>query len=80
MDNTTLLNLIKSERPTQNISEVLRFRLNRFGFYDAVVMMDFVGFNTVVPNTKAVLPYPLKKYDSLTKEEKDVRLKDLYNI
>jgi hypothetical protein len=69
--NSEMLNLIRAERPNQVINEVLSFKINEHGFYDAIVDMQLEIFGTTIKHTKQRLAYPIAKLLALAVEEQN---------
>jgi len=62
-----MLELIRKDRPSQNISEVVKVcepeQFNVKGVeYDVHVVMEVDFFGTIVKRVNIVLPYPMKPY------------------
>ncbi len=63
-----MLDLVRAERPNQNVQVVKDFKFNEeFGFYDVNVVMEtkftLDGENyTTIKKAGAKIPYPIQKY------------------
>ena len=76
MTTDEMLVLIRADRPTQVINEVLLVKKNKFNFYSVTVDMEsyFPSFIEDVPPTKILhskvtLPYPVEEYLKLSESE-----------
>jgi len=68
MSNEEMLELVRADRPSQVINEVLSFEKNKYGFYNVKVDMESMFFNTKILHTQAILPYPALKYAQLSED------------
>ena len=66
LTNEQMLGMIRKDRPTQIINEVISFKPSSLGIkdvqYDVIVSMETDFLGTKIKNTKFKLPYPVKPY------------------
>ena len=71
MDNEELLYLIRKDRPGIIIHRVIGCTKVDFGIMMCRVDMEYDFFNIMVRHDGIIIPYPIKKYEKLSPEEKN---------
>ena len=66
--NEEMLDLIRKDRPSQVINNVIDFKINSFGFYTVSVDMESMFFETKILHIHTKLPYPSEAYEKLSLE------------
>lgn len=69
MTTDEMLILLKKERPEQTINQVFSFEEIEPGFYSVIVDMETSFFDITIKHSRTILPYPLQKYLSLSREQ-----------
>ena len=67
--NEEMLEKIRLDRPNQVINEVKSFHMNKSGFYNVLVDMESMFFDTKILHSTVTLPYPSIEYDNLSQKE-----------
>lgn len=68
--NEEILEKLRLDRPNQVIHEVLSVEKNEYGFYNVMVDMETMFFETKIKHHKQVLPYPFSEYIKLNEQQK----------
>lgn len=75
MTNEEMLTNVRKDRPNQIINNVMDFKMNKYGFYDVYVDIQYEAIDIdwaqfpVIRHVKTRIPYPISEFNKLPKEK-----------